>query len=263
MEALARELALSIGSGPTSTALGDELRKLLPGLSSLVMQVDLFAIDCTVMATTPNIIHLDVPSARPMWQLKLAQQADSGREWEPLIAANSMHTNRNPHATSSGKYQRYGHFNQHVCSFGVIVLSHPFMRCRTLPNGQLQLKYGINSHDHAPDGTPVQIGALVATCNGEINASTKTQNTLEQLATALSHEHKAILEFSTSVGSVLFGPPHSPAESSDFQVDIDDLNNSDSEAHDEHPDDDSDEETSHQREIMTSPARHGAFLGFF
>ena len=103
MEVPARELCLSIGSGPRPE-LRQSLRKLLPGLSSLIIQVDLVASNCTVMATTPNIIEIDIPSTKPLWQLKLFQAESS--EWEEITPAGQQNQHGNGHVTMSGKFQR-------------------------------------------------------------------------------------------------------------------------------------------------------------
>ena len=137
----------------------------------------------------------------------------------------------------------------------VDLISPISVHCRTLSDGQVQLKYNICCPEHSSNEAAGHIGALVATCHKD-GASPKLQNSLVQLAQALSAEHRSLLEFSTSVGSALFGPPHSPAESSDFHYDSEDLESEDEEEAD------SDQAPEQQRELHTSPVRSGGILSF-
>ncbi len=80
LEDLAKELVAVIGSGPDALLLSD-LLALLPGLSSLVIQLELTQLPYRVVASTPSLVGLAHDSQQ--WQLQLTQ-AENGATWRPV-----------------------------------------------------------------------------------------------------------------------------------------------------------------------------------
>ncbi len=88
MEELARELAAAIGSGPDANLLS-EFIDLLPGLSSLVIQLELTQLPYPVIASTPNFFH----AHDSHWQLQLTQ-AENGATWRAAVLRNTPEDGR-------------------------------------------------------------------------------------------------------------------------------------------------------------------------
>jgi hypothetical protein len=85
MDALAGQLARSIGNGPNS-ALRAELQGLFASqISTLILNLELCESPYRVMASTPNILDLTQNSQGVYnWQIILTQ-TDESTGWEPII----------------------------------------------------------------------------------------------------------------------------------------------------------------------------------
>ena len=90
MDALALQLAQSIGNGPSS-ALRAELHSLLTDqIMSLILNLELCETPYRVSAATPNFLPMTTPAnIERAWQVTLTQIDDS-RGWEPLNKPNNF-----------------------------------------------------------------------------------------------------------------------------------------------------------------------------
>jgi hypothetical protein len=84
MDALALQLAQSIGSGP-SLSLRAELRSIFSDLSTLVLYLELCETPYRVVASTPNILRAADDHA---WSVHLTQ-TDESTGWEPVSRPNN------------------------------------------------------------------------------------------------------------------------------------------------------------------------------
>lgn len=88
MDALALQLAQSIGNGPSS-ALRAELHSLLTDqIMSLILNLELCETPYRVSAATPNFLPTQANLERA-WQVTLTQIDDS-RGWEPLNKSSNF-----------------------------------------------------------------------------------------------------------------------------------------------------------------------------